>query len=164
MRRFPIRFAKFLFIIAVSTTCFAASLKAQILETREISSEICIQHIFEQQFVIKDYETYLRLVRADASRDECLKKSEKIDFNKYTLLGIEINSGYCRFPLGLEYQTVKDEAKKQYLLAISYIDPRNSVCRARSQYDLWVLVPKLPDGYEVKFEVKARSPVEKTSK
>jgi hypothetical protein len=128
---------------------------AETLDTREIDLKGCIQTIYTKAFIIKDNETYLKTIRDDASRKSCLKTIEKIDFNKHSLLGIEINSGYCGIPLGLKHQAAKDEAKKQYLLSISYLDPQGAVCRAYSQYDLWVLVPKIPAGYEVKFEVKA---------
>jgi hypothetical protein len=129
---------------------------AATLETRPIDLKDCIQTIYNKQFVIKDNATYLKTIRHDASRKGCLKNLEKIDFSKYTLLGKSIDSGYCRRPEGLEYKAFKDAAAKQYLLGISYDDPRGSVCRALSQYDLWLLVPKLPADYEVKFEVKAR--------
>jgi hypothetical protein len=131
------------------------------LETAEIDLKGCIQTIYKTQFVIKDEAAYLKTIRNDASRDFCLKNVEKIDFGKHTLAGIGINSGYCDIPAGLEYKVAKDTEKKQYLLDISYIDPRDSVCRALSQYDLWLLVPKLPEGYEVKFEVRARQKSEK---
>ncbi len=128
------------------------------LETRRFEMKGCIQTYFDKQFVIKDDAAYLKAIRNDASRERCLQDLEKIDFGKHTLFGIEINSGYCDYPLGLKYQVLKTEEKKQYLLNITYLDPRGSVCRALSQYDLWLLAPKLPDGYDVKFEVK---PVEK---
>jgi uncharacterized protein YbdZ (MbtH family) len=122
------------------------------LETRAFEMKGCIQTIYTKQFVITDNASYLKTIRDDASRAACLKKLEKIDFAKHTLLGIDINSGYCGIPAGLKYQTVKDEAKKQYIVTISYLDPKYEVCRAVSQYDLWLLVPKLPAGYDVKFE------------
>ena len=133
--------------------CSIVSASAQTLETRRISLKGCIQTIFERQFVIDTNETFLKTIRNDASRDWCLKNLEKIDFDKHTLLGIELNTGYCRTPLGLKFQTVRDEAEKQYLLKISYLEPQES-CRALSQYDLWLLVPKRPENYTVKFEVK----------
>jgi hypothetical protein len=86
------------------------------------------------------------------SRPSCLKNLEKIDFNKHTLLGIEINSGYCGIPDGLQHQVVKDSERKKYFLKISYFYPRVT-CRALSRYDLWVLAPKLPAGYEVEFQI-----------
>jgi hypothetical protein len=132
----------------------------EILQTGSIDLKGCIQTVFNQQFVIKDRETYLKTIRRDASRDWCLENLEKIDFDKNTLLGLEINSGYCGLPAGLKYQTVKNEAEKQYRLTISYIDPQGQVCRALSQYDLWLLVPKLPAGYAVIFDLKAWLPVE----
>ncbi|MGC2234717.1 MAG: hypothetical protein WA584_00970 [Pyrinomonadaceae bacterium] len=131
------------------------------LETKQIDLKGCIQTIFITEFVIKDEADYLKTIRNDASRDFCLKNLEKIDFARHTLLGIQINSGYCRVPAGLEYKVVKDAEKKQYLPDISYIDPRGSTCRALSQYDLWLLVPKIPEGYDVKFQVKARQKSEK---
>jgi uncharacterized protein YbdZ (MbtH family) len=129
---------------------------AATLETRPIDLKGCIQTIFNTQFVIEDNETYLKTIRHDASRKWCLKNLEKIDFGKHTLLGKSIDSGYCRRPKGLEYKVFKDDDAKRYFLDISYDDPRGAVCRAMSQYDLWLLVPKLPAGYEVKFEVKAK--------
>jgi hypothetical protein len=129
--------------------------KPETLETRAIDLKGCIHTYFQRSYVIRDEETYLKAIRNDASRPFCLKNVEKIDFTKHTLLGIEINSGYCRVPEGLTYKTIKDSAKKQYLLEISYLDPGYATCRALSQYDLWVLIPKLPEGYEAEFKVKA---------
>lgn len=135
--------------------------KNEILETRQVELKGCIQTIFNKKFIIKDRETFLKTIRNDASRDFCLKNLEKIDFDKNTLLGIELNTGYCRTPPGLESQAVKDEAEKQYILNISYTGPQG-LCRALSQYDLWILVPKLPENYTVKFNVKATARDEKT--
>ena len=128
----------------------------QTLESRQIDLKGCIQTYFNKQFIIKDEATYLKSIRNDASRPGCLKDVEKIDFEKNSLLGIEINSGYCRHPVGLEFQVIKDEKSKEYLFNISYEDPKGSTCRALSQYDLWVLVPKISDGFEVKFDVRAK--------
>jgi hypothetical protein len=126
----------------------------QILDTRAIDLKGCIQTYRQSQYLIKDYETYLKAMY-DTDRQRCLKAVEKIDFNRHTLLGIEINSGYCGYPFGLQYKTFKDVENKQFLVNISYIEPRGT-CRAYSQYDLWLLVPKLPDSYEVKFEVMGK--------
>lgn len=136
------------------TVCSIISANAQNLETRRIDLKGCIQTIFDKEFIIKTGETFFKTIRDDGSRDFCLKNLEKIDFDKHTLIGIELNTGYCRTPLGLEAQAVKDETEKQYTLKITYIGPQGT-CRALSQYDLWLLVPKLPDNYMVKFDVKA---------
>jgi len=125
------------------------------LETREIDIKGCIWlRSMESQNVIKDNETFQQAIRKDASHDRCLKDIEKIDFSKNTLLGINLNTGYCRTPVGLEAKAFRDDAKKLFTLQVSYIEP-HGICRAMSSYDLWVLVPKMPEGYEAKFEVKA---------
>lgn len=148
------------FFLAIMVCCVfsaqAQETKIETLESREIDLNNCIHTYFNKQFIIKDKETYLKAIRNDASREKCLQDVEKIDFEKNSLLGIEINSGYCRRPVGLEFQVIKDEKSKEYLFNISYEDPKGSTCRALSQYDLWVLVPKISDGFEVKFVVRAK--------
>jgi hypothetical protein len=135
------------------TVCSTISANAQNLETRQIDLKGCIRTFFGDQFIIKTRETFLKKIGSDASRNKCLKDFGKLDFGKNTLLGIELNTGYCGVPLGLKSQAVKNETEKQYVIKISYLEPRGT-CRALSQYDLWLLVPKLPDDYTVKFEVK----------
>ena len=83
-------------------------------------------------------------VRKDASRKFCLKNLEKIDFKTYILVGHVINSGHCRRPPGLNYFTEYFKASNTLYLNISYEEaPDGATCRARSQYGLWLLVPKL---------------------
>ena len=97
--------------------------------------------------------------RADADRllgpyqtAECQTDVRRVDFGASTLLGIRLDTGWCRAPLGLTHTTVDDRARRRYVVTIGY-DPPSTPCRARSIYDLWLLVPKLPDGYEVEFVV-----------
>ncbi len=127
----------------------------QMLETRRIDLKDCIQLIRTDKRAIFSNEEFLLAVRNDASRDRCLKDLEKIDFDKHTLLGININSGYCRVPSGLEVNAFRDDLGQEYLLSVSYLEP-GGVCRHLSRYDVWVLVPKMPDGYYVNFETTAR--------
>jgi hypothetical protein len=117
----------------------------------------CVQMYRQKEFVIKDKEDYLKNIRRDAQKQACIEKAETLEFEKYSYVGLEINSGYCRRPEGLEYNIAKDAEKKQYILNVSYIDPQGQVCRALSRYDLWFRVPKLPEEYEVIFEVEPRS-------
>jgi hypothetical protein len=128
--------------------------RANPLETREIDLKDCIWPPLRSQMVIKDDETFQKNLRTDAQKNFCGKELGKIDFSKYSLLGIDLDTGYCRTPVGLEYKAFRDDEKKQVTLKISYIEPHGT-CRAMSSYNLWVLVPKIPEGYEAKFEVKA---------
>ncbi len=146
---------KRLLLIAVLILLAGFPAAAQTLEARQFDMRNCIQTIFKEQFVITDNEAFLKAIRNDASRERCLKELEKIDFAKHSLLGVSIDSGYCGMPVGLEYKAVKDETKKQYVVEISWLGP-GGICRALSQYDLWLLVPKLPEDFEVRFDAKGR--------
>ena len=133
----------------------AATPTPEIPETRRYDMKSCIQTFSERRFVIKDREGFLKAIRSDGSLGWCIENLGKIDFAKHTLLGVAFRSGYCRIPAGLRVETIKDAAKKQYLFAVSYLGPQG-VCRHLGGYAVWVLAPKLPDDYEVVFEVKAR--------
>lgn len=126
----------------------------QKLELRPINLRGCIQTIFTKQFLIRNKEAYLKAVRSDASRKWCLEQVEQIDFDKYSLVGVELDTGYCRTPLGLEYQVTKDPSKKQYVMQIGW--SKGAICRALSEYPLWVLVPRLPADYGLVFEARAK--------
>lgn len=130
------------------------------LETRNFDMKGCIplyRQEIGKQVVINDEHTLKSFVWNDLRLERCVEYLKGIDFTKHTLLGIEINSGWCRGgPLGLTYRTLNDEARKRYLVVVSYRSP-GEPCRYSSRYDLWVLVPKLPEGYTVVFEVKANA-------
>ncbi|MBS1798111.1 MAG: hypothetical protein JSS81_30125 [Acidobacteria bacterium] len=152
-KSFKINFRQFLFVVLFSMLA-ATVAGAQALETRRVDLKGCIRLTMKGRAIIREQAAFLKAVRDDAGRERCLKDLEKIDFEKYTLLGAQLNTGYCREPLGLDAWTLADEEKKRYVLKISYLEPEG-VCRALSRYDLWVLVPRLPENYTVEFEVAA---------
>jgi hypothetical protein len=127
----------------------------EILETVRFDMKSCVKVYGSYRFVVRDRETFLKTIRGDASRDYCLKNLGKIDFAKHSLPGLSFRSDYCRTPAGLTVKTVKDAAKKQYLLILSYLEPRG-ICRRISVHGVWVLVPKLPEDYEVVFKREIR--------
>ena len=149
-------FSIFIFVF-ILITCAGIELSAQVLETKDFEMKSCIWLYGKESFIIKTETEFLKAIRNDASRKFCLENLEKIDFDKNSLLGINLNTGYCRTPLGLTSQAVKNEDEKIYSVNITYLKPQG-ICRALSSYDLWILVPTLPDKYEVKFNVKAILP------
>ncbi len=126
---------------------------SQKLETRPYEMDRCIQTFRQDSTVISTQKEFLEKIRNDFSRKNCLKKLEKIDFEKETLLGITLYSGYCEYPLGLAHRVMRDDRQKRYVVFITYDDPYGSTCRALGMYDLWLAVPKPPANYEIKFEV-----------
>lgn len=130
-----------------------ASADQELIETRPVEVKGCVKGYGSRQFVIRDAEAYQKAVRGDASRDWCLQNLESIDFTKHSLLGITLVTDYCRRPPGLAHQLTKDTAAKKYLFDISYHTPAG-VCRRMGHWDVWVVVPKIPDDYEVGFRVR----------
>lgn len=125
----------------------------EIIETRPVDMKGCIKDFPSGQIVIKDAESFQRAIRADASRDWCGKNLESIDFNKHSLLGVALVTNYCGRPSGLAHQLVKDTTTKKYLFDISYHTPQ-AVCRRMGYWDVWVVVAKIPDDYEISFKVR----------
>jgi len=142
------------FFIA-SVFSFASNLYAQdTLETRQLEMKHCVQLYHSRSVVILRRGELDSLIRNDANRDFCVDMLKDFDLDHFSLLGIDINSGYCRIPSGLTYSVVQLKDEKKYLFEISYDEP-STPCRAFSSYHLWLQVPKLPDGYEVEFVVRA---------
>ena len=129
------------------------SVHQEIIETRPIDIKRCIKDSRSGHLVIKDAESFQKAIRADGSREWCLKNLESIDFTKHSLLGITLVTDYCDRPEGLAHQLLKNTATKKYLFDISYHTPQG-VCRRIGYWDVWVVVPKIPDDYEVSFKVR----------
>ena len=123
------------------------------IETKRVDLNGCIPMYHQKNFVIKDSKSYLNNIRTDAQTKRCTNNAKNLDFETYSYLGLKIHSGYCRYPKGLEYNVIKDNALEQYVLTASYIDPKNQVCRAFSQYDLWLQVPRLKENFKVIFQI-----------
>lgn len=106
----------------------------------------------DSTIIIRDRESLDTYVRKDASSSRCKKHLKNLDLDIFSILGINLNSGYCRVPAGLTFDVVKIEDEKKYVILISYIEPLTP-CRARSSYDLWIKAPSIPSTYEVEFVV-----------
>ncbi len=142
------------FVLFFSVTYIAQTTNSksiQIIESREVNLKGCIQTHFQKEYVIKSEVDYLKAIRNDASRTFCLEHLEKIDFGKNSLVGIEVDSGYCRRPVGINAVVTDELENKQVSIEISYRKP-NGLCRAVSKYDFWLLVPKISESYKVAFK------------
>lgn len=140
--------------ILIGSLTFIAALSAngQSLKFTKYEAKDCLQMAWEKENIIKNETEFLQKIRNDMSREGCLKILEKIDFNKHDLVGKDINSGYCRYPIGLTFEGSKNIEKKEFEVNISYQKP-NGVCRALSSYHLWLLIPKMPDEYKLRFNI-----------
>ena len=147
------KFSVLIFMVAL-IACAGNEITAQNLQTKEFEMKGCIRLFGKDDFVIRSQDELLKAVRNDDSRKSCLETLDKIDFSKNSLLGTNLNTGYCGYPLGLKHQAVKIKRDKIFSVNITYAEPRGT-CRAMSSYNLWLLVPKIPAAYEVKFGVKA---------
>lgn len=140
------------FLIFTLTAFISAVAQENALEIKQYDAKDCLQMPAWKKDGISNETEFLKRVRNDASRERCLKELEKIDFEKNRLYGVNINSGYCRVPVGLKFTANKDVENKFFVVNISYLKP-NGVCRALSSYDLWVVLPKPPRDYGVRYEI-----------
>lgn len=125
------------------------------LEFNTVDLKNCVQ---SKQFVIRTQADFLKEIRPDASRDWCLENLPKINFDNYSLVGIELSTDYCNRPQGLNYEILRDKENKQVFFNISYDDPQGRLCRRIGFYDISLLVPQIPADAEVKFEIKINPP------
>lgn len=126
----------------------------KVIESSEADLKGCIRMYNQKEFVLRTKADYLTKIRNDAQKQSCVENAEKLEFDKYSYLGLDINSGYCRRPLGLKHEVTEDISKKIYTLKVSYIDPNGQVCRALSQYELWIRLPKILEDFDLNFKVE----------
>lgn len=134
-----------LFILSITFLPNTQTTESKVLEIEQFDVKGCVRMaLFKDEKIIKSEAEWLTTIRRDASRERCLKDLAKIDFTKNDLVGIVINSGYCRYPLGLEYKAMQNTDTQEVNVNISYLKP-DGVCRAVSHYELWLLMPKIPN-------------------
>ncbi len=71
----------------------------------------------------------------------------QINFNQYTLLGQDAHTGGCELP---EYKIEVEKNGKEYIYRITI--KRKGSCEMAILRNKWILVPKIPTNYNVKFE------------
>lgn len=108
-----------------------------------------------EEYIITDDSTYqsialtLNLSNNFTNRPECKNAvPEAIDFSKHSLLGKYVR-GRCAV---FKSEVINDNINKQYLFSIEVIECWP--CKKSFEKMIWVLVPKLPQDYTVKFELK----------
>ena len=106
------------------------------------------------QYIITNDSTYQALsvnLKYDfVNRPECNNaEPQLIDFLKHSLLG-HYASGGCEVDFIRE--VTDDNANQRYIYTIKVLECGR--CKKLQVSMNWVLVPKLPQGYTVKFEVK----------
>jgi hypothetical protein len=127
------------------------------LKTIEVDLIYCIKFNFENpNYIFKTTLALESALRPYNNADICGEKIKDIDFSRYTLLGVDIYNGECHsFPM--EHKVIKDEAAKLYRFQVTH--PQAKIpCAGIYHHELWVLAPKLPEGYDVVFEITEKKP------
>jgi hypothetical protein len=120
------------------------------------TGEIVTNALVNQPLIQGDMSQKEHVIRSDSENMYHLQVSfdngntyTDIDFNQYTLLG-KYASGACR--VIFERNVSKNLEQKQIVYIISVL--QCGICKTNWESMNWVLVPKIPDNYEVVFEVK----------
>lgn len=110
----------------------------------------CVMPEVRNGVVIESDSAFKRLFR-QPSRYGCSDSSlPAIDFSIHTLVGAEFQTGGCS--AGRRYRTclTRNDSDKLYRFTITR---KPNPCRGMGRVRFFALVPKLPNGYTVRFEV-----------
>ncbi len=150
-------------LLLVFVTSLSVVVSAQVqtgrsaLGLRELKLEGCVQLIEQDSHVIRSGDELSAAIRKDRSRDHCLSLSETLEINFATemLVGINVNSGYCRRPPGLSSKFEYDIVNSRALITVRFNDPEGSTCAALSRYDYWIIVPHVIPEHAFEFRLEA---------
>lgn len=134
------------------------SFNANAQDVKELDIGRCVPVKYGTTIVINDKAGLWSAIRNDASRDNCIIEIQKlnIDLVKNTLVGVNINSGYCRRPPGLSAELVTNAEDLTVTVNVRYDDPGYERCAALSRFEYWLAVTKPPQGFTIKFDVGPR--------
>jgi len=108
----------------------------------------CIpQTLPQQEYIVQSNSEYQLLLNSSVCQNYTTLPN--IDFSQYTLLG-KFASGQCK--VTFKRQVTKDEANLKYNFTVYVFD--KGLCKRQGQSMNWVIVPKLPVGWTVKYEIK----------
>ncbi|HOG18813.1 MAG TPA: hypothetical protein PKW37_00015 [Salinivirgaceae bacterium] len=154
MKNLILLFAIFSLVACNKETNCRDKLPKQIIGTGEIVSNALVSRPLTT-WAMSNYE---HVIRTDSQNVFSLKVSfdngntyDSIDFNQYTLLG-KYASEACRATF--ERNVTKDDSQKKYLYKITV--HQCGLCDVLCESMNWVLVPKIPDDYDVSFSVETK--------
>lgn len=143
------------FVMAFAMSCNKdknCELPTQIIGTGEIVSNALVS----QPLITWDMKNQEHIIKADSQNVFNLKVSfdngntyDTIDFNQYTLLGKYARES-CK--VTFERNVTKDDSQKKYFYKIKV--HQCGTCKTNWESMNWVLVPKIPNDYNVSFTVE----------
>ncbi len=129
------------------------------LTARELDMMECLPVKGQTRWIIRDAA---QLEKAETGKNGCREhlRQLEIDYEKETLVQYSFASGHCARPPGLTIEafneTSTDRTVNRYLLKVRYDHAGNDHCKVFTTYPLWVVVPRLPDGFSFNFEAAAK--------
>ncbi len=127
-------------------------LPTQIIGTGEIIPNALVS----QPLITWDMKNQEHIIKSGSQNVFNLKVSfdngktyDTIDFNQYTLLG-KYARGSCK--VTFERDVTKEDTQKKYFYKIKI--HQCGTCKTNRESMNWVLVPKIPDDYNVSFTIE----------
>jgi hypothetical protein len=108
----------------------------------------CVPVKLQENYTITTDSAY-RKIFTDTGAAQNFCNLPAIDFNSYSLLG-QPASGQCEIKMIREVSRLDSENRYHYKVIVNSC----GLCKKESFSDNWVIVPKLPNGWTVTFEVK----------
>lgn len=106
-----------------------------------------------KEFVINSEEEYLKLLEYRSLNPRCENfELLEIDFSKKTLLGKYAEGVGCS--INFEREVRRDETRKKIVYSIEVVE--EGLCEMLGSSMNWILIPKVPPGYSVDFEVEKK--------
>ena len=123
-----------------------------------MDSQGCVRYMYsdplggQETFFINSDEDYQQIQDDYALFYQCewITPAPKIDFSQYSLLGQMAHGGGCT--IDFERSVYVDEINDIVTYTVDVKE--KGLCEMAGFSLNWVTVPKIPEGYDVKFEVK----------
>lgn len=145
------RAMRIIFLLYTIVFCFRISAQeiGELVPCEEI--KIMCSQIHPAENVIRNNIEYQKLLNVKSPHPDCgIYSLPEIDFNKYTLLGIDLGVGGCKEPT-IKHSVMKlPDDRYEFIVNIK----QRGYCKINFSYDIWCLIPKIDETVIVKFTQK----------
>ena len=112
-------------------------------------SILCFPDSAQDNYIIRDESTYrLMFNSSPTSLPTCSLPT--IDFNNFDLLGLPAEGSGCDIKYIRNVKRVENKQKYEYSVKVRTC----GLCKMLGTSDNWILVPKIPEGWSISFEVE----------
>jgi hypothetical protein len=135
--------------------------KREPLETRRVDLTDCLPLTGQSQWILRSRDHIERALDGRPNKATCLERFDATDtdLSTHMLVGYSFATGHCGRPPNLAFKAAKeissDPTEDRFVVTAQFDGPGERPCKVWTAWPVWLVMPRLPDGYGIRFEARS---------